>query len=58
MKKYSAYCKNHDWEGKLRDLESEAYLDLESHIELFPLEDHDNSGVLAEKTTEKGLQTD
>lgn len=50
MKRYIAYCKNHDWEGMRRETKEETQLDLQGHIELFPSENHDDSGILEEIT--------
>lgn len=58
MKKYVAYCKSHNWEGMRRDDELEAELDLKGHIELYPSEDHNNSGISAEEVVDKNLQFD
>lgn len=59
MGKFIAYCKDHDWEGMSRDGKNESQLDLEAHIELFPSESHDKSGILEEAiVAEKALLED
>lgn len=58
MEKYIAYCKTHNWEGMRRDSEEEAILDLNGHIELFPSENHNNSGINREEESKKILITE
>ena len=45
-KRYRAYCKDHDWEGMSQVESEDAKKDLKAHIEQYPNENHDNSGVL------------